>query len=159
MGFIDADACFELGARQGKSGYGEYVMDVAKNFLGIRLIRERYQRGLNGDAARAACSPRNRAPVGKCRPNRCIDDGVPTEPNQLNPQVQGPADPSQTDLSLSGRLRHPWHVKRVGRVAATPAAVTATESTGRSRARVGGQVTFALLLLLAAVDPFPGCRR
>ena len=32
MGFIDADACFELGARQGKSGYGEYVMDVAKSF-------------------------------------------------------------------------------------------------------------------------------
>ncbi|MBL8925107.1 MAG: glucose-1-phosphate thymidylyltransferase RfbA [Pseudonocardia sp.] len=30
MGFIDADACFELGARQGKSGYGEYVMAVAK---------------------------------------------------------------------------------------------------------------------------------
>ena len=33
MGFIDADACFELGARQGKSGYGEYVMDVAKVYL------------------------------------------------------------------------------------------------------------------------------
>ena len=32
MGFIDADACFALGARQGKSGYGEYVMDVAKSF-------------------------------------------------------------------------------------------------------------------------------
>ena len=32
MGFIDADACFELGARQGKSGYGAYVMDVAKAF-------------------------------------------------------------------------------------------------------------------------------
>ena len=32
MGFIDADACFELGARQGKSGYGAYVMDVAKSF-------------------------------------------------------------------------------------------------------------------------------
>ena len=32
MGFIDADACFELGARQGKSGYGTYVMDVAKAF-------------------------------------------------------------------------------------------------------------------------------
>ena len=32
MGFIDADACFELGARQGKSGYGTYVMDVAKSF-------------------------------------------------------------------------------------------------------------------------------
>jgi glucose-1-phosphate thymidylyltransferase len=32
MGFIDADACFELGARQGKSGYGEYVVDVAKAF-------------------------------------------------------------------------------------------------------------------------------
>jgi hypothetical protein len=31
MGFIDADACFELGAQQ-KSGYGEYVMDVAKAF-------------------------------------------------------------------------------------------------------------------------------
>jgi glucose-1-phosphate thymidylyltransferase len=34
MGFIDADACFGLGARQAKSGYGDYVMDVAKNFLG-----------------------------------------------------------------------------------------------------------------------------
>jgi glucose-1-phosphate thymidylyltransferase len=32
MGFIDADACFELGARQAKSGYGEYVMAVAKSF-------------------------------------------------------------------------------------------------------------------------------
>jgi glucose-1-phosphate thymidylyltransferase len=32
MGYIDADACFELGTRQGKSGYGEYVMDVAKAF-------------------------------------------------------------------------------------------------------------------------------
>jgi len=32
MGFIDADACFELGARQSKSGYGAYVMDVAKSF-------------------------------------------------------------------------------------------------------------------------------
>jgi hypothetical protein len=38
----------------------------------------------------------------------------------------------------------------VGRVAAAPVAVTATRSTGRSRARVGGQVTFALVLLLAA---------
>jgi glucose-1-phosphate thymidylyltransferase len=28
MGFIDADACFALGERQAKSGYGEYVMDV-----------------------------------------------------------------------------------------------------------------------------------
>ena len=32
MGFIDADACFQLGARQGKSGYGAYVMAVAKAF-------------------------------------------------------------------------------------------------------------------------------
>jgi glucose-1-phosphate thymidylyltransferase len=32
MGFIDADACFALGARQAKSGYGEYVMAVAKAF-------------------------------------------------------------------------------------------------------------------------------
>jgi glucose-1-phosphate thymidylyltransferase len=32
MGFIDADACFALGERQAKSGYGEYVMDVAKSF-------------------------------------------------------------------------------------------------------------------------------
>src|SRR3954451_22756739 len=30
MGFIDADACYRLGVRQGKSGYGAYVMDVAK---------------------------------------------------------------------------------------------------------------------------------
>ena len=34
MGFIDADACFALGERQAKSGYGEYVMDVAKAFRG-----------------------------------------------------------------------------------------------------------------------------
>jgi len=34
MGFIDADACFALGERQAKSGYGEYVMDVAKSFRG-----------------------------------------------------------------------------------------------------------------------------
>ncbi|MBV9922089.1 MAG: glucose-1-phosphate thymidylyltransferase RfbA, partial [Pseudonocardia sp.] len=32
MGFIDAEACFALGERQAKSGYGEYVMDVAKSF-------------------------------------------------------------------------------------------------------------------------------
>ena len=31
MGFIDADACFALGEEQAKSGYGEYVMDVAKS--------------------------------------------------------------------------------------------------------------------------------
>ncbi|MFC5947912.1 glucose-1-phosphate thymidylyltransferase RfbA [Pseudonocardia lutea] len=31
MGFIDADACFALGERQAKSGYGEYVMDVAQS--------------------------------------------------------------------------------------------------------------------------------
>src|SRR5690349_19488060 len=30
MGYIDADSCFELGVRQAKSGYGEYVMRVAK---------------------------------------------------------------------------------------------------------------------------------
>ncbi len=33
MGFIDADACYALGEQQAKSGYGEYVMDVAKNFV------------------------------------------------------------------------------------------------------------------------------
>ncbi len=32
MGFIDAEACFALGERQARSGYGEYVMDVAKSF-------------------------------------------------------------------------------------------------------------------------------
>jgi glucose-1-phosphate thymidylyltransferase len=32
MGFITADACFELGVRQAKSGYGDYVMAVAKSF-------------------------------------------------------------------------------------------------------------------------------
>jgi glucose-1-phosphate thymidylyltransferase len=32
MNYIDADTCFELGARQAKSGYGEYVMHVAKSF-------------------------------------------------------------------------------------------------------------------------------
>jgi glucose-1-phosphate thymidylyltransferase len=34
MGFIDAEACYALGERQAKSGYGEYVMDVAKSFQG-----------------------------------------------------------------------------------------------------------------------------
>ncbi len=34
MGLIDAEACFALGERQAKSGYGEYVMDVAKSFRG-----------------------------------------------------------------------------------------------------------------------------
>lgn len=32
MGFIDADACHALGARQAGSGYGEYVMAVADQF-------------------------------------------------------------------------------------------------------------------------------
>jgi glucose-1-phosphate thymidylyltransferase len=32
MGFIDADACYALGARQGKSGHSEYVMEVARSF-------------------------------------------------------------------------------------------------------------------------------
>lgn len=32
MGFIDADACHALGARQTGSGYGEYVMLVAEQF-------------------------------------------------------------------------------------------------------------------------------
>ena len=34
MGFIDSAACYALGERQAKSGYGEYVMDVAKSFAG-----------------------------------------------------------------------------------------------------------------------------
>jgi len=34
MGYIDADACFALGEQQAKSGYGEYVMDVAKSYRG-----------------------------------------------------------------------------------------------------------------------------
>jgi glucose-1-phosphate thymidylyltransferase len=34
MGFIDAAACYALGERQAKSGYGEYVMDIAKAFVG-----------------------------------------------------------------------------------------------------------------------------
>ncbi|MGD9991167.1 glucose-1-phosphate thymidylyltransferase RfbA [Pseudonocardia sp.] len=32
MGFIDAAACYALGERQAKSGYGEYVMDIARSF-------------------------------------------------------------------------------------------------------------------------------
>jgi glucose-1-phosphate thymidylyltransferase len=32
MGFIDPAACYALGESQAKSGYGEYVMDVAKAF-------------------------------------------------------------------------------------------------------------------------------
>ncbi|MDN5860920.1 MAG: glucose-1-phosphate thymidylyltransferase, partial [Pseudonocardia sp.] len=31
MGFIDPAACYALGERQAGSGYGEYVMDVAKS--------------------------------------------------------------------------------------------------------------------------------
>ncbi|MCO1576368.1 glucose-1-phosphate thymidylyltransferase RfbA [Crossiella sp. SN42] len=31
MGYIDADACYALGAALAKSGYGQYVMDVALN--------------------------------------------------------------------------------------------------------------------------------
>ncbi|GAA2782356.1 glucose-1-phosphate thymidylyltransferase RfbA [Crossiella cryophila] len=31
MGYIDADACYALGAGLAKSGYGQYVMDVALN--------------------------------------------------------------------------------------------------------------------------------
>ncbi|MBV9843924.1 MAG: glucose-1-phosphate thymidylyltransferase RfbA [Kutzneria sp.] len=31
MGYIDADACFALGAKLAKSGYGEYVMEVARS--------------------------------------------------------------------------------------------------------------------------------
>jgi glucose-1-phosphate thymidylyltransferase len=34
MGFIDAAACHALGARLGKSGYGQYVMAVAEGFRG-----------------------------------------------------------------------------------------------------------------------------
>jgi glucose-1-phosphate thymidylyltransferase len=30
MGYIDADACYALGAKLGSSGYGEYVMGIAK---------------------------------------------------------------------------------------------------------------------------------
>jgi glucose-1-phosphate thymidylyltransferase len=29
MGYIDADACYALGAELGSSGYGEYVMNIA----------------------------------------------------------------------------------------------------------------------------------
>ncbi|WP_086821529.1 glucose-1-phosphate thymidylyltransferase RfbA [Allokutzneria sp. NRRL B-24872] len=32
MGFIDADACHALGAKLSKTGYGRYIMDVAKEF-------------------------------------------------------------------------------------------------------------------------------
>lgn len=31
MGFIDADSCYQLGAALAKSGYGEYVMQVARS--------------------------------------------------------------------------------------------------------------------------------
>ena len=31
MGFIGADECYALGQRLGKSGYGEYVMEVARS--------------------------------------------------------------------------------------------------------------------------------
>ncbi|SDH04664.1 glucose-1-phosphate thymidylyltransferase RfbA [Pseudonocardia oroxyli] len=34
MGFIDAEACYSLGEKQGKNGYGEYVMAVAQAFTG-----------------------------------------------------------------------------------------------------------------------------
>jgi len=32
MGFIDAEACYALGEKQGKNGYGQYVMQVATSF-------------------------------------------------------------------------------------------------------------------------------
>ena len=32
MGFIDPAACYALGERLAKSGYGEYVMRMAKSF-------------------------------------------------------------------------------------------------------------------------------
>ena len=34
MGFIDAEACYALGEQLAKSGYGQYVMDVAKSLRG-----------------------------------------------------------------------------------------------------------------------------
>ena len=34
MGYIDADACYRLGARLAKSAYGTYVMDVSRSFGG-----------------------------------------------------------------------------------------------------------------------------
>jgi glucose-1-phosphate thymidylyltransferase len=37
MGFIDPAACYALGEQQAKSGYGEYVMDVAKSFAGLEV--------------------------------------------------------------------------------------------------------------------------
>ena len=32
MGFIDADACFDLGVQLGKSGYGRYIQEIAVEF-------------------------------------------------------------------------------------------------------------------------------
>jgi glucose-1-phosphate thymidylyltransferase len=32
MGFIDPDGCYALGARQEKSGYGRYVMEIARQY-------------------------------------------------------------------------------------------------------------------------------
>src|SRR5690242_4909575 len=37
MGYIDAVACFELGVRQAKSGYGKYVMQVAEALAGTAV--------------------------------------------------------------------------------------------------------------------------
>ncbi|GAA4556694.1 glucose-1-phosphate thymidylyltransferase RfbA [Pseudonocardia xishanensis] len=34
MGFIDAEACYALGEKQGKNGYGQYVMQVARSMGG-----------------------------------------------------------------------------------------------------------------------------
>jgi glucose-1-phosphate thymidylyltransferase len=36
MGFIDPDACYALGEKQSKNGYGKYVMDVATSFSATR---------------------------------------------------------------------------------------------------------------------------
>jgi glucose-1-phosphate thymidylyltransferase len=36
MGYIDPAACYSLGERQAKSGYGEYIMDVATSFTSRR---------------------------------------------------------------------------------------------------------------------------
>lgn len=37
MGFITADECYALGSKLAKSGYGQYVMDVARNQSGLHV--------------------------------------------------------------------------------------------------------------------------
>jgi len=57
MGYIDAQACAELGARLAKSGYGEYVMSVASSVAADGTVAPR-------SAVPRSAVPRSAAPAG-----------------------------------------------------------------------------------------------